>query len=109
MTTRRELLVALGASALAPPLRLYAQQRDKVWRVGYLTRSPGEFHDAFVRGLKELGWAVGSNLLVEYRTPDRAAELVSMKVDIIFADGTPSTQAALKATRDIPIIFANVS
>jgi len=109
MTTRRELLVALGATALAAPLRLYAQQRGKVWRVGYLARSPGEFHDAFVRGLKELGWTVGSNLVLEFRTRDRAAELVSMKVDIIFADGTASTQAAMKATRDIPIIFANVS
>jgi ABC-type uncharacterized transport system substrate-binding protein len=109
MTTRRELLIALGAGALAAPSRLYAQQRGKVWRVGYLGRSEGEFHDAFVRGLKEFGWTVGSNLLLEYRTADRAAELVSMKVDIIFADGTRPTQAAMKATREIPIIFANVS
>jgi putative ABC transport system substrate-binding protein len=109
MITRREILIALGAGALAAPLASFAQQRGKVWRVGYVGQPVGEFHDAFVRGLQDIGWTVGGNVLIDYRPIERTAELVSSKVDVIFANGTRNALAAKNATTDIPIIFANVS
>ena len=36
MNKRRKLIVALGSGALVAPLRSFAQQRGKVWRVGFL-------------------------------------------------------------------------
>jgi putative ABC transport system substrate-binding protein len=59
--------------------------------------------------MQELGWKQGVNLFLEYRSNERAEELVKLSVDAIFADGTPGTQTAMRATRQIPIIFANVS
>jgi putative ABC transport system substrate-binding protein len=109
MNNRRKLVIAFGAGALATPFASFAQQQGKVWRIGLLGSGLREFDDAFVRGLKDHGWTVGTNILLESRPLDRAAELVSIKVDVIFANGTPGALAARKATRDIPIIFANVS
>ena len=43
------------------------------------------------------------------RLPDLAAELVQLKVDVIFTVSTPGVQAAQKATRTIPIVFVGVS
>jgi putative ABC transport system substrate-binding protein len=43
-----------------------------------------------------------------HRLPDLAAELVQLKVDVIFTVSTPGVQAAQKATRTIPIVFAGV-
>jgi putative ABC transport system substrate-binding protein len=102
-------MVALAASSVANAFGVRAQTQTKPFRIGYLGVPVGEFHDAFVDGLKDLGWTVGANVLLENRPSDRAAELVAMKVDVIFANGTPAALAARKATRDIPIIFANVS
>src|SRR5262249_42041910 len=69
--------------------------------------------DPFYRGLQEFGYVVGQNLAVELRNgewkPDRfaalAAELVTLKVDIIVAWSTP-TVAAKQTTATIPIVFA---
>ena len=109
MNSRRRLIVALAASSVARAFGVHAQTQSKPFRVGILGMGPGEFHDAFVRGLKDQGWNVGANVLLENRPLDRAAELVAMKVDVMFAGGTAGALAARKATRDIPIIFANVS
>ena len=66
--------------------------------------------------MRELGYAEGRDYVFEYRSvlgdlarlPAAAAELVALKVDLILSTGTPSTEAALKATRDIPILIATV-
>jgi putative tryptophan/tyrosine transport system substrate-binding protein len=69
---------------------------------------------AFVQQLRELGWVEGRNIAIEYRWAEGrlerlaefAAELVRLKVDIIFAaDGTAATLAARQATSVIPIVF----
>jgi putative ABC transport system substrate-binding protein len=68
--------------------------------------------DAFRRGLHELGYLEGQNLIIDYRSadgrPERlaqlAAELVRAKVDVIVPRGTPATQAARNATAAIPIV-----
>jgi putative ABC transport system substrate-binding protein len=72
--------------------------------------------EAFRRGLGELGYREGQNLALEYRwagrTPERfpelAAELVQLKVDVIFTSSTPGALAAKGATRTIPVVFVGV-
>jgi putative ABC transport system substrate-binding protein len=122
MNNRRKLVIALGAGALAAPFGSFAQQQGKVWRVGYLFAGPkptagqtDKLLDAFVRGLRDLGYTEGKNLLVEWRfaegsievLPSLAAELVALKVDVVVTNGTPAVRAALGATRTIPIVSAS--
>ena len=123
MNNRRKLLVALGAGALASPLSPLAQPATKVWRVGFLrvaaefTQVDSDLRDGFLRGLKDLGYVGGKNLVIEWRfaegkaerLPGLAAELVRLKVDVIVALGTTSTSAAQKATTTIPIVMVNVA
>ena len=112
---RREFLSALGSAAVAWPLAARAQQ--KVWRIGYLSSlsGPSAMSRSFVQGLRELGHIEGENLIVEYRLamgknerlPELAADLVRARVDLIATEGTPSTKAAMQATRAIPIVFGS--
>src|SRR5262249_51737571 len=87
---RREFLGLLGSAAIAWPVA--AQQPSaKMPRIGYLTErvSPGEFDEAFLRGLHELGYVEGRTIAIEYRwaegkaerLPALAAELVALTVD----------------------------
>jgi putative tryptophan/tyrosine transport system substrate-binding protein len=109
-----ELAVILSL-ALAP-LAVEAQEHGKVYRVGRLSVSAvgSASTEALKRGLRELGWTVDQNLLIEIRSaagdanrlPALAAELVRMKVDVIVAVGSDSVDAAFRTTKDIPIIMA---
>ena len=119
MTTRRELLIALGAGALTTPLASFAQQQPKVWRIGFLgsTTALGSASrmEALRAGLRDHGYVEGKNLVIEYRwsdgnydrLPDLAAELVGLKVDVLVGQGAPGTLAAKRATTTIPIVMAN--
>jgi ABC-type uncharacterized transport system substrate-binding protein len=112
------LMVCVALGVLAPPLGGDAQEPGKVPRVGFLgprSRSDGApFIDAFLQGLRELGWAEGQNIAIEFRfaegrldrLPDLAADLVRLKVDVILATSTPPAAAAKNATRTIPIVMA---
>lgn len=115
---RRKFLLAAGAF-LTAPLAAQAQQTGKVYRIGFLgnTRSTPEFLvalEAFRQGLRERGWVEGQNILIEYRwaegkfdrLPELAAELVRLKVDLIFAQSSIYVEAARKATLTIPIVFS---
>ena len=104
-------LLALSATSLAE-----AQQVRKVYRVGFLWDSPAMFPDAieaFRRGLRDLGWIEGQNIVIEYRWSegrfdrlnDLAQELVQLKVDIIVSPSSIYTGAAKRATSTIPIVF----
>jgi putative ABC transport system substrate-binding protein len=120
MNNRRGLLVALGAGVLASPIILLAQQRDKVYRIGVLrSDTPAAAKpqmDAFMQGLRELGYVENKNVVFERRyaegmfdrLPAMAAELVQQKVDLIFVNNTPPALAAKQATATIPIVFAAV-
>ena len=118
MTTRRRLVIALGAGALASPLSSFAQPAAKVWRVGFLATRHVDFVDAdyyygpFTQGMRELGYIVGKNLLIEWRSaegkserlPELAADLVQLKVDVLIGAGNLASLAAQKATTVIPIV-----
>jgi putative ABC transport system substrate-binding protein len=116
-----KITVAAAATALlvliAAPLPAGAQQPVKVYRVGFLWESPAvlpEGIESFRRGLRDLGWVEGQNIVLEYRwgegrydrLHELAEELVRLKVDIIVAPSSVYVEAARRATSTIPIIFA---
>ena len=108
----------IGLTVLAKPLAAYAQQPTNMARIGFLaTASIGspEFRgvvDPFWRGLRDLGYVEGRNLVIEYRSadgkqerfPSLANDLVRLNVDLILAASTPHARAAQQATRTIPIV-----
>lgn len=123
MLERRRLLAALGLCMLAAPLHVVAQQLVKIRRIGFLaTRSrstsanPEVYYDAFVAGVRALGYVDGKNLTIEWRyaeqknerLPELAAELASANVEVIVTHGVQATQAAQRATATIPIVTAAV-
>jgi hypothetical protein len=67
MTTRRRILLALGAAAVARPL--LAQTRQKPVVIGYLAigSGGGPYHEAFKEGLAAHGWREGSGYVIEAR------------------------------------------
>ena len=115
---RRDAVTALAALGAAP-LASFAQQQDKVWRVGFLgvTNASGYASEleAIRQRLRELGYAEGRNISIEYRwgegNPKRlekmAAELVALKADVIITHSIPGTQSAARATKTIPIVMAD--
>jgi len=117
MSTRRGVLVALGALGL-PHVAFAQQETRKAARIGLLTRktdaSVAAQIDAFRQGLGELGWVERRNLTIEHkdaagdleRLRTLADQLVRLKVDVIVTVDTPPTQAAQQATSTIPIVIA---
>lgn len=113
---RREF-IKLVISSVACPLAASAQQ-PKVPTIGALVvgnTDPGEFWREFRQGLRDLGYVEGQNIRFEFRSaegqvnrlPELAAELVSLKVDVIVTWFTPPTRAARQATSEIPIVMAD--
>jgi len=98
-----------------------AQQTGKIFRIGYLDSSTASgmagLLDAFRQELNKLGWIVGKNITIEYRfaeqkqerLPELAADLVSLKVDLVVVRGTGSALAMKKLTTIIPLVMATVS
>jgi len=109
---RRPLVAALLLALLgAGPV---AAQTPRIPRIGYLRLAEvPRFDDAFRRGLRGLGYVEGQSIRVEYRyaggSVERvealAAELVSLKVDVIVAGSTQAIDAVRRATTTIPIVF----
>src|SRR5216684_419917 len=117
---RRDAVVALVALGAATASRAsLAQPQGKVWRVGFLSPTSASFSspytDAFLKGMRELGYVEGRNLVVEWRfadgklerLPGLAAELVQLKVDVIVVQSSPAISAAQKATTTIPIVMTS--
>jgi len=109
--------MALAAVALGAPLGAFAQQKGKVWRIGFLRRGPrprdGLPPAALRQGLAELGYVEGRNVVYEGRwaedksgLPELAVELVRFRVDAIVVTGDPASAAAKKATSTIPVVIA---
>jgi putative tryptophan/tyrosine transport system substrate-binding protein len=119
---RREFIALLGG-ALSWPKAVFAQQPDRLHRVGMLhllaeddPMAKGRTA-ALRQGLEELGWIEGRNIRLEYRyaagDPDRtrkyAAELVSLRPDVIVVNGTSGVAALQQETRTTPIVFIGAS
>jgi ABC-type uncharacterized transport system substrate-binding protein len=94
-------------------------QKATTPRIGvlYLGAAPNANVDAFIQGLRELGYIEGKSIHIEYRfaegkaerLPELARELVLLKVDAIFTAGTPAIFALREATKTIPIVFFSTS
>lgn len=109
-------VVILTLGAVTSPAE--AQQAVKIPRVGFLApqgRSLPLF-GAFQKGLEDLGYVEGKNIVIEprfaegqlERLPDLLAELIRLKVDVLAVTGAVTARAAKKAVTDIPIVFAVV-
>ena len=118
---RREFITLLGgAAAIAWPGAARAQQRPRVPTIGFLgsgmPSSDSQYVAAFGQRLRALGWIEGRDVAIEYRwgegRVDRfaelAAELVRLKVDVVFTYGSATAAAAKQATSVIPIVFTLV-
>jgi len=121
-TMNGKILVYLLATFLlttAAPAQ--AQPTTKIFRLGYLAGSSLTVNaariEAFLQGLRELGYLQGKNIALEYRAaegkseryPALASELVSLKVDVIVTAGAASTRAAREATSTIPVVMVQDS
>jgi ABC-type uncharacterized transport system substrate-binding protein len=94
-------------------------QQTRIPRIGvlFLGAPPNANLDAFIQGLRELGYIEGKNIVVEHRfaeghadrLPELAMELVRLKVDAIFTTGTPAIFALKQATKTVPVVFFSTS
>jgi putative ABC transport system substrate-binding protein len=117
---RRRDFLALAGAVLAISRAAHAQQRKKIYRIGILETIPAVQNaanlDALRKGLRDLGYVEGQNLIIEYRSadgrPERfadlASELARLQVDLIVARGTPATRAVQSATGTIPVVMATM-
>ena len=111
--------LVLGFHSICASFAADAPQAGKVWRIGFLGNSPpttpGVEHlwDAFHQELRERGYVEGRNLVIEHRyfegrderAPALAADLVSLKVDLLVSTSHQGTVALKEATSSIPIVF----
>src|SRR6266404_606901 len=113
---KNTVILLLVGLTFAPFHPVEAQQPKKVPRIGYLgpfaPSASAALLEAFRQGLSELGYVEGRNIFIDYRwaegTPDRfpalAAELLSLRVDVIVTQSNPAVEALQQATRTIPIV-----
>ncbi|MGH7331967.1 MAG: ABC transporter substrate binding protein, partial [Candidatus Rokuibacteriota bacterium] len=114
------IVAALAVGVLTDHGPARAQPAGKAFRVGFLTLNPARTEnpswDALLHKLRELGYVEGRNLVFEgrwaegdpARLPGLAADLVRTGVDVIVAQSTAATGAAMRATTTIPIVFYSV-
>jgi putative tryptophan/tyrosine transport system substrate-binding protein len=105
---RREFITLVGGAA-AWPLAARAQQSHRVPRIGVLLLgTPTSFAartQAFVEGLRDLGYVEGRTVAIEWKWgQDRVERLV----DVILTGGTPAAKTLKNVTRTIPIVMAIV-
>lgn len=110
-----------GAVLLGAARALRAQQTaGKIYRIGILESIPAERNAANLaalrKGLRDLGYVEGRNLIIDYRSADGSArrfedlasELMRLRVDVIVARGTPAANAARRTTANIPVVIATM-
>jgi len=114
---RREFIALIGGAAAAWPLGADAQQ-PALQRIGYVWiggRGTDVAGAGLRKGLAELGYEIGRNVILEdryaqndsARIPVLIAELLAQKVDVLVTVGTFATLAARRATSTVPIVFAS--
>ena len=111
--------MSFGFAATGSTRTAMAQPQGKIWRVGFVTARgrpesiDADFIGAFPRGLRELGYVEGKNLVIEWRFEPKldaltavAAEFVRLKLDVIVSGSSQAIAALQKATTSIPIVMA---
>jgi putative ABC transport system substrate-binding protein len=120
---RRKFLATLGGAAAAWPLGARAQQDGRMLRVAVLTPYAESdplaqtWFEAFVEGMRAVGWIDGRNVRVDVRwaggavnqLPRLAKELVDLQPEVVFAMTTPSVNAVQRETHTVPIVFTQVT
>jgi putative ABC transport system substrate-binding protein len=120
---RREFITLVGGAAAAWPSAARARQPERVRRIGVLmvdaeSDPEGQSRAKAIRdGLKQLGWAEGRNVKIDYRWAAGdaglirtfAKELVELQPDVLLARSTPATAVLKAETRTIPMVFTTVS
>ena len=117
---RRAFLAGAGAVLLATPFAAEAQKSEKVARVGILNigpaPSPQELAQSvstnqFWLSMRQLGWVDGQNMVVERRFGESAdqlrigaADLVRLKVDVLFVGSAGLAKILQLETKTIPIV-----
>ena len=113
------LVMVLIIGSLGALRTVEAQQSGTVARIGYLSGASPErdrpWLAAFARGLGELGYSEGKNIVIERRyaggrfetLPSLAAEIIRLKIDVLVVTGAPAAHAAKGATSAIPIVMTN--
>jgi putative ABC transport system substrate-binding protein len=103
MNRRESIIAVVALGAAAGPIASFAQQQSKVWRVGFLSpvsaSSSSQNTDAFLKGMQELGYVEGKNLVIEWRfadgeferLPGLAADLVQLKMDSLSRQRHPQS------------------
>ena len=107
------MLLAVGVAA-------QAQQAKKLPRIGFLgsgtVSSMASRTQSFQQGLRELGYAEGQKIVIDYRFaegndtrfPELTAELIRVKPDVLVTSGSPGIQALMKANHTIPVVMAAI-
>ena len=120
---RRAIITLLGGTATWPIAARAQQPATRVRRIAVLLRIAQDDPDAqrdlqnFRKGLWELGWTVGNNILIEYRYANAdpaqiqtyAAELVGLPAEVVLAGGSFPVAALRRETRTTPIVFVRVA
>jgi putative ABC transport system substrate-binding protein len=115
---RRTFIAGLG-SAAASPIVAWAQQGERMRRIGVLLPAAADDSQyqtlvgAFLQALTLSGWTIGRNVRIDTRWAGLnaddirkyAAELVSLAPEVILASGNAVVRALLQATRTVPIVF----
>src|SRR5436190_7673809 len=113
---RRAFIAFLSGAAVTVSGATRAQQQSrKIWRIGFIAHGHEAFYDELFKGLGELGYVEGQNLVVERRYAqgnaerfkEFAAEMVRLNVDVIVVVTTPAALAVKNATTTIPIVHPN--
>jgi putative tryptophan/tyrosine transport system substrate-binding protein len=120
MMKRRDFISVLGGAVAAWPLAARAQQPGKIRRIGFLANDPTipaqAAGKAFLEGLREQGFVEGKNIVIERRfaqgaperSPELAAELVRLDLELIVTSGQNNVAALRQATKSIPVVMVNV-
>jgi ABC-type uncharacterized transport system substrate-binding protein len=119
---RRDFITLLGGALADQAIPANAQEPVRVRTVGVLMGFANDAEAkarivAFEKGLEIENWSLGQNLRLEYRYAQGdsthmqtlAKDLVDLKPDCILGQSTPVTDALMRATRTIPIVFLAVS
>ncbi len=115
--TRRAVVLA-GCALLAAQVGAEAQRRERLHRIGFVSPAPrGPRSDAFVQGLRELGYVEGRNAILDLRfadgrperLPGLVEEVIRLTIDVLVVGSTLGARAAMRATTTLPIVFAGSS